>query len=522
MKSWLFTIPVLLLAIGVSVGAHGQNFSVVYKFGANSADPLNPLGSLVQGRDGNLYGMSGSGANGMGTLFKINSQGEVTVLNENIFAPVNGLTLGIDGNFYGATVIGGTDNYGTLFKVTPSGTLTVLHNFKNGTDGINPEAPPIQGKDRNFYGVTLGGTLGHGTIYKLTPSGKFSTIYRFDSTHGENPYAALVQGTDSNYYGSTIEGGTNGLGTIFKVSPSGKLKVIRYLNSNYTGNFIISPLVQGNDGYFYGTALGGGEGNKGSVFKISSQGKFTPLGFFNGPSNGAEPAGLVEATDGNFYGAAELGGGSNYGTLYQVTSSRGSLSVLHYFANNDGAFPYGPVQHTNGTLYGTTGLGGMRTDACDNGCGVFYGLDMGLGPFVSFLPSLSSGRVGTTIQLFGQGFKGATAVSFNGTPASFSVKSNTYMTAVVPSGATTGFVVVSSPGGNLTSNKQFRVISKFTSFNPTDASDGNVGGNHGSQPDANHESHFRRRAASRIVTLPRLKKKEWVAIAGKTLAVQAL
>jgi large repetitive protein len=88
---------------------------------------------------------------------------------------------------------------------------------------------------------------------------------------------------------------------------------------------------------------------------------------------------------------------------------------------------------------------------------VFYSLDIGLGPFISFVSPLSSGKVGRTIQILGQGFTGTTAVSFNGTAASYTVKSDTFLTAIVPVGATTGFVTVKTPGGVLTSNKQFRV-----------------------------------------------------------------
>jgi len=88
--------------------------------------------------------------------------------------------------------------------------------------------------------------------------------------------------------------------------------------------------------------------------------------------------------------------------------------------------------------------------------GVLCSLDVGLGPFVKLL--LKLGKVGSTVQIFGQGFTGATAVSFNGTPAPFSVVSDTFLTAVVPAGAATGPVVVTTPSGTLTSNVRFTVI----------------------------------------------------------------
>jgi large repetitive protein len=65
--------------------------------------------------------------------------------------------------------------------------------------------------------------------------------------------------------------------------------------------------------------------------------------------------------------------------------------------------------------------------------------------------------VGNTIQMLGQGFTGTSAVSFNGTAASYTINSDTYLTAIVPVGATTGFVTVTTPSGTLTSNEQFVV-----------------------------------------------------------------
>jgi len=60
----------------------------------------------------------------------------------------------------------------------------------------------------------------------------------------------------------------------------------------------------------------------------------------------------------------------------------------------------------------------------------------------------TSGNIGTTITLTGTGFGGATSVTFNGRAATtFNVSSATSMTAVVPTGATTGNVVVTTPGG---------------------------------------------------------------------------
>jgi hypothetical protein len=113
------------------------------------------------------------------------------------------------------------------------------------------------------------------------------------------------------------------------------------------------------------------------------------------------------------------------------------------------AFPHATlVQHTNGKLYGST-LGYPVN------YGTLYSVDLGLGPFASLVST--TGKVGKSIGILGQGFTGTTSVAFNGTSAKFSVVSDTYLTATVPNGATTGFVTVATPSGQLKSNKEFRL-----------------------------------------------------------------
>jgi uncharacterized repeat protein (TIGR03803 family) len=170
------------------------------------------------------------------------------------------------------------------------------------------------------------------------------------------------------------------------------------------------------------------------------------------------------ATDGNFYGTAGLGGSENDGTIYRF-SPDGNFSVLYNFDGITGSQPYVTLrQHTNWILYGATYVGGPHDQ------GVFYRLDVGLGPFVRLVSTI--GKVGTPITILGQGLTGITDVSFNGTPATFKVWAGTFLTATVPSGATTGFVTVTTPSGTLTSNIAFRVHPEVRGFTPTRGSAG--------------------------------------------------
>jgi uncharacterized repeat protein (TIGR03803 family) len=232
------------------------------------------------------------------------------------------------------------------------------------------------------------------------------------------------------------------------------------------------PLVQGSDGNFYGTAVAGGTANSGVVFKMTPTGRLTVVHNMNGTTDGASPfAGLVQATDGSLYGASTQGGAvsancpGGCGTLFKITSA-GKFTVLYNFDYSTGDYAYSTLtQHTNGILYGATQLGGTAGGNCAGNCGVFYSLNIGAAPFVTFVgPPVA--KVGKTVEILGQGFTGTTAVSFGAATASFRVVSDTFLTATVPNGATTTAVTVTTPSGTLTSNKTFRVTPQILSFAP--------------------------------------------------------
>jgi hypothetical protein len=131
------------------------------------------------------------------------------------------------------------------------------------------------------------------------------------------------------------------------------------------------------------------------------------------------------------------------------------LTTLHSFCAKgqdcpSGGGPVAPlVQYTNGDFYGTTTFGGSE----DSFNGTVFSLSMGLSPFVKTVPT--SGLVGANVLILGTNLTGATSVTFNGTPATFTVVSSTLITATVPAGATSGPVQVVTLEGPLTSNLSF-------------------------------------------------------------------
>jgi uncharacterized repeat protein (TIGR03803 family) len=449
-------------------------FSTLFNFdGSNGISP--DFASLVQGTDGALYGTTFAGGNNdNGTVFKITTAGALTTLHRfdgtDGAEPVSGLLLTTNGLLYGTTSGGGESiYYGTVYSITETGKFTTVYNFcVTGAcpDGATPYGSLILGANGLFYGTTdEGGTENQGTIFSMTTAGKLSTLHSFTASDGANPWGALVQGSDGNFYGTT-RGGANGPGTVFKITPGGTLTTLYTFTGGGDGGDPTGTLVEDSHGNFYGTTQGGGARNWGTIFNITPEGALTTVYSFCGKANctdGAQPsAGLIRATDGNFYGTTDEGGNSacnqpyGCGTVFKITPA-GILTTLHTFELTDGYAVFGGLlQATNGTFYGTTAAGGITSCDFPQGCGSIFSLSVGLGPFISL--TRTAGRVGETVGILGQGLTGSTSLTFHGTAAQFKIVSDTYVTATVPSGATSGPVVVTTPSGNLTSNQAFRVL----------------------------------------------------------------
>jgi uncharacterized repeat protein (TIGR03803 family) len=227
-----------------------------------------------------------------------------------------------------------------------------------------------------------------------SPAQTFKTLYNFCSKTGEGGYCldgagplytTLVQGANGDLYGTTVGGGINDYGTVFKITTAGKLKTIYNFCSQPSCADGFQPeagLVLANDGSFYGEVGQGGAYGGGTVFKITAAGKLTTLyNFCSLPScaDGSGPAGsLIQATDGNFYGTTSAGGTYSAGTAFEVISGKKGiiLKTLHSFSGDDGLNPEtGLIQATDGNFYGTASAGSAGVEGCSpTGGGTFFQL----------------------------------------------------------------------------------------------------------------------------------------------------
>src|SRR5208282_1575773 len=256
--------------------------TVLHQF-TNNGDGGAPTCPPTQADNGTFYGVTTgliSGVQGVSTFYKVTSSGPFTTLH--IFASsegihCSGLTLGSDGDLYGACELGGANNQGTLYRVSTAGHVTVLHSLTT-TDGQGCQGTfLVQAKDGNYYGVCNegGSTNSAGTVYQLKPDGAYKVLYNFTGgTDGAEPYY-LALGADGNLYGTASYGGNTaaclqavaGCGTLFKITTAGVFKVL-YTFDHTHGAYPQSSLTLRTDGIFYGDTAIGGAYNNGVFFSL--------------------------------------------------------------------------------------------------------------------------------------------------------------------------------------------------------------------------------------------------------------
>jgi uncharacterized repeat protein (TIGR03803 family) len=380
-----------LLFFSFIQNAHSAlTFQLFSAFGTNYGSIRNPNAGLTQGTDGKLYGTTGYSTSLGAQIFTITLNGQVTNLPNYIAGNVYPcspakLLQSADGNIYGTTTtpnppLFGSASGGTLFKITPDGSVIPLDIFwGNGTNGTGgqPLGALIEMSDGTLLGTTYSGGVvdqnnryGYGTVFEFRRDGPFSGLLSFalSQATGFGPRGGLTHASDGNFYGTTSDTrptgtGTQGFspgpsrGTIFRLSSDGNFATLfTFYGTN--GALPSGSLLQGFDGFLYGTTSSGGAFSNGTVFKVSTSGTFTSLFSFGG-TNGANPTGdLIQWNDGNLYGTTTAGGSNNLGTIFCITTN-GALTSIFSFKSSTGYSPQGGLCIArDGNLYGTTSTGG--------------------------------------------------------------------------------------------------------------------------------------------------------------------
>jgi uncharacterized repeat protein (TIGR03803 family) len=491
---------------GVTLSGNGCCQGVIYKISSGGAiTSLYPMAQsdgttcsgLTLGTDGNFYGTChNGGTNDYGTLFKVTSAGVLTVLHN--FAAQGSTSDGCipyappiqasNGDFYGTTAFCGANNYGTVYRLTPAGAYTMLYSFQGPPNDTVLPFGLIEGTDGELWGVGNGWIVSGGGVFKITLAGKESLVYTFQPNpdgaflDGENPNANLIQGSNGDFYGTTEQGGSANEGTIFEVTAGGKETVLYSFPNQTDGAYPTLPLTQAPNGLLFGAATdcaGGGCAQAG-LFDITTKGAYKNLYLY--PlvcSNCGQPeAPLLLSTNGTFYSTTEQGG-IGVGSFYSLSNGYSPfISLVNVRSGAEGAqvgilgqgFSSSSVVKFGGTAATTTARTGttyilatVPTGALTGDITVTTGSTVLSTPAIykitptykSFTPP--SGPVGSVVTFNGTGLTQTTKVTIDKISASFTVVSDSEITATVPAGAATGKIVVTTKGGSATSSTNFTV-----------------------------------------------------------------
>ena len=274
-------------------------------------------------------------------------------------------------------------------------TFETLYRFTGKADGLGPYGGFATDSAGVLYGVTSrGGNFdnvncgdGCGTIFSVDPaSGKFAPLHKFTEAEGISLNSPLVSGGGKIFYGSAGFGGPGvpaGGGTIFKFDAGTRTVTVLYTlrGDNSTLTLPGTSVTLANGG-LYGSAVLGGTGNFGGIYRLDLATKALKLVYAFG-GTGAKPAGynmnigMVVGKDGMLYGATFGGGPKNTGVLFRIDPKTQKITGLHAIDDGNG----GTISSTltvgpDGTLYGTTTQGSTMKHSCDlTGCGAVFKFD---------------------------------------------------------------------------------------------------------------------------------------------------
>jgi uncharacterized repeat protein (TIGR03803 family) len=377
---------------GVTLDAAGDLFGTTYGGGAsgngtifeiasgsnaltslasfNGANGAQPVGPVSLDASGNLYGTTnGGGANNLGAVFELakSSRGITTLAS---FNNTNGkygrgsVALDASGNLFGASYQGGATNDGTLFEVARgSNAITTLASFNYATTGRWPLGGITLDSSGNLYGTTSdgGGTGVYGTVFEIAAgSTTISTLATLSASTGDTPDGPVTLDAAGNLYSTNRFGGTSNYGTVFKVTTGSSSATMLASFNTPDGIDPIGGVIFDAAGSLYGTALGGGANNAGTVFEIANgSNAITTLAAFD-PMGGSNPqaAPTLDAS-GNLFGTTHSGGTAGRGTVYEIARGSNTATTLASFSSIVGNYLQGPVTlDASGNLYGVTPYGG--------------------------------------------------------------------------------------------------------------------------------------------------------------------
>ncbi len=250
---------------------------------------------------------------------------------------------------------------------------------------------------RSPFHLLLAASLGFALTVAAIPAVQaqtYTNLYSFNGqSGGKLPYSGVTIGPGGVLYGATSEGGHSNYGVVYRLAHRGSgwiLTTLYEFKGGTDGAFPYGGITFGPGGYMYGTTYSGGDGDHGTVFRMSAPTgpcfttscpwPETVIYRFKGGSDGAYPlfSDVVFDQAGNLYGTTTGDNNGNAGTVFKLTPTGGggewTETILYSFTH--GEQPYAGLTFDKaGNLYSTTAGGGLTTGPCGQaGCGTVYEL----------------------------------------------------------------------------------------------------------------------------------------------------
>ncbi len=385
-----FVAVIAAMTLAIPQPAQAQTYTVLHEFAGKPTDGAFANGELTHDSAGNFYGTTlVGGANGFGTVFKMDPSGEITILHSfaeydsNGLYPEAGLLLDEQDNLYGTTPE-------AVFRLSPENDMIKrLHMFGLGNDGGGTRSRMVTNKG-DLYFVTPGADgdvcsdLGDcGRILKMTKGGTETVLYAFTGGADGAIPEGLVRDSAGNLYGVALTNVTaQGAGTVFTLDTAGVFTVLYTFTGGADGGTPVGRLTIDANGNLHGVTRSGGDPtcNCGVVFRLDSSGHETVVHKFFGGGGGSVPlVGLLDV-GGVLYGTTAGGGdvacSGGCGVLYEI-SKTGKYTVLHRFGglagnNGAGSISGALTLGSDGSIYGATYSGGISCTENNQGCGTIF------------------------------------------------------------------------------------------------------------------------------------------------------
>jgi uncharacterized repeat protein (TIGR03803 family) len=340
--------------------------TVLHSF--TDVDGQFPDQGLTLDSTGDIYGVAPFGGDfspnpcsetGCGVVFRVDPTGKFVTLHTFEGGPADGskpggaMALDSAGNLYGGTYYGGSSGSGTIFKLDSSGNETLL-----STAAGFPYGPLFLSNNGTIFGT---GNLGyaHYMVFEVPPTGT-EKIIATSMPPLYTPMFGVVQDPSSGVlYGTNVTGAV-------KVNPRTSELTLVQLFPNTWGNGV--GLVQDSSGYLYGTTLVGGLStsskcnyNGGLVFRLDPVAAvFTPIYEFTGGQDGCVPGPLSIDQNGDLYGTTQAGGApgpncgdTGCGTVYKIILPRmniGASAQQPFVRDNQGNYLAQVTVTNNGNI----------------------------------------------------------------------------------------------------------------------------------------------------------------------------